>query len=295
MIHIYIYIYSIYTYSYLYSRTYIHTTTHRFFSTVLDQALLDLVLVTFQVLAFNEVLNPCIASVLITAMAQYPWHLLGFHSQIAGIYGMFMQIWNDVYNVFTAQMKYFKSFYRFWPIPILRINLWPTDFHIIPMTEDDSALFQVFRYIVGYNRCNNYLENLVCIYITFCNCKWWVSHHQSDHCLSWLPTGRPALLHQLGVWLKESQLRQDLPAGLHQFGCQIHQRLWGQHSCAGSQTFMTLAWSQIWIDMVLSSENGLLTNNSDKNGKKKNNAPQFPLPLPIHPRRHRCSMARWAI
>ena len=106
-------------------------------------------------------------------------------------------------------------------------------------------------------------------YVTFCNCKWWVSHHQSDHCLSWLPTGRPALLHQLGVWLKESQLRQDLPAGLHQFGCQIHQRLWGQHSCAGSQTFMTLAWSQIWIDMVLSSENGLLTNNSDKNGKKK--------------------------
>ena len=164
-INIYIYTVYIYTYSYLYSRTYIHTTTHRFFSTVLDQALLDLVLVTFQVLAFNEVLNPCIASVLITAMAQYPWHLLGFHSQIAGIYGMFMQIWNDVYNVFTAQMKYFKSFYRFWPIPILRINLWPTDFHIIPMTEDDSALFQVFRYIVGYNRCNNYLENCVCVYI----------------------------------------------------------------------------------------------------------------------------------
>lgn len=161
------------------------------------------------------------------------------------------------------------------------------------MTEDDSALFQVFRYIVGYNRCNNYLEILV----TFCNCKWWVSHHQSDHCLSWLPTGRPALLHQLGVWLKESQLRQDLPAGLHQFRCQIHQRLWGQQSCAGSQTLMTLVWSQIWIDMVLSSENGLPTNNSDKNGKK-NNATML---LNFHclsrftPRRHRCSMARWAI
>ena len=147
------------------------------------------------------------------------------------------------------------------------------------------------------------------IYITFCNCKWWVSHHQSDHCLSW-QLGALRCFTNLGFGLKKAscvktyQLVYPLVMTniaienghfllnyqrVHEFGCQIHQRLfWDSTHVQGMKTLMTLAWSQIWIDMVLyvlSSENGLPTNNSDKNGKKKkrHNAPQFPLPLPIHP------------